>query len=215
MSKNNMLGDSVLAEVAGPLKDFAEKLGGEQGSQWLAAFKRFLRKEEPWPKLPKFPVWKTIKLGTGPKTPDDFRRALKDGGFCIGNWANNILDKPTFVASVSRDLVEVDICIATTAELTGKSDGGTTREVFTGIKHLGGELCPAELGPQLRLQYPDQPNGEWILIAMEPIIADSDGDPHVFGVRRGGSELWLDGSWSDPDEVWFPDRQWIFVRPRK
>lgn len=45
-----MLG-SALAEMAGSLKDFAEKLGGDEGVQWMAAFKRFLRKEEPWPKF--------------------------------------------------------------------------------------------------------------------------------------------------------------------
>lgn len=46
----NMLG-GALAAVAGPLKDFAEKLAGSEGSSWLEAFKRFLRKEEPWPAL--------------------------------------------------------------------------------------------------------------------------------------------------------------------
>ncbi|MEK7498614.1 MAG: hypothetical protein AAB611_02005 [Patescibacteria group bacterium] len=44
----NMLGMNALAEVAGPLKDFAEKLGGSDGNNWLDAFKRFLRKENPW-----------------------------------------------------------------------------------------------------------------------------------------------------------------------
>ncbi len=58
MEEKNMLG-SALAEVAGPLKDLAEKLGGEGGEHWLAALKRFLRKEDPWLK---FQVWKTIKL---------------------------------------------------------------------------------------------------------------------------------------------------------
>jgi len=48
MGEKNMLGGGALAEVAGPLKDFAEKLGGEEGLRWLEAFKRFLRKEEPW-----------------------------------------------------------------------------------------------------------------------------------------------------------------------
>ena len=43
-----MLGVDALAEVAGPLKDFAEKLGGREGPEWFAAFKRFLRKEDPW-----------------------------------------------------------------------------------------------------------------------------------------------------------------------
>ncbi len=46
----NMLG-SALTAVVGPMKDFYEKLGGADGERWLEAFKRFLRKEEPWPAL--------------------------------------------------------------------------------------------------------------------------------------------------------------------
>lgn len=211
MSEKDVLG-SALAELAGPLKDFAEKLGGEEGPQWLEAFKRFLRKEEFWPRLQ---VWKTINLGTGLVTPDDFRRVLcVAGGFKISNWANDILGKSAFVNSVAKRLTEVDLCIATTAQLIGKAEGGTTREVFACIKRLGGILCPAEVGPQLRLQYLDQPNGEQLLIAMNPIIS-SDGDLHVFSVERHASGLWLHGDWGLPGSVWNPDYLWVFVRPRK
>ncbi len=44
----NMLDTNALATVAGPLKDFFEKLAGADGQTWFTAFKRFLRKENPW-----------------------------------------------------------------------------------------------------------------------------------------------------------------------
>lgn len=44
----DMLGNSALAEMAGPVRDFAEKLGGPEGEIWWVGFKRFLRKENPW-----------------------------------------------------------------------------------------------------------------------------------------------------------------------
>ncbi|MDP2695992.1 MAG: hypothetical protein Q8O87_01930 [bacterium] len=47
MSKHARPGNA-LAELAGPLSDFFEKLGGEESGAWLEAFKRFLRKESPW-----------------------------------------------------------------------------------------------------------------------------------------------------------------------
>ncbi|TSC94043.1 MAG: hypothetical protein CEN87_712, partial [Parcubacteria group bacterium Licking1014_1] len=50
-------------------------------------------------KTSKFPVWKTIKLGTGSKNADDFRKAIKDCGMKIGDWANDILGKPEFTVA--------------------------------------------------------------------------------------------------------------------
>ncbi|MDE2001375.1 MAG: hypothetical protein KGI60_02275 [Patescibacteria group bacterium] len=38
----------TLREVLGPLTDFFTKLLSKDGPQWLVAFKRFLRKENPW-----------------------------------------------------------------------------------------------------------------------------------------------------------------------
>jgi|GEM_PF-5606532 hypothetical protein len=43
----NML-DISLQEAIGPIKTLMERLTGENGKQWLIAFKRFLRKENPW-----------------------------------------------------------------------------------------------------------------------------------------------------------------------
>ena len=40
----------ALRDVIGPLEDFYKKLLSAEGEQWLTAFKRFLRKENPWEK---------------------------------------------------------------------------------------------------------------------------------------------------------------------
>ena len=40
----------VVRELPGLLQDFLKKVFGEKGKEWLDAFKRFLRKENPWPK---------------------------------------------------------------------------------------------------------------------------------------------------------------------
>ena len=44
----SVLGTNVLAEVAGAITDFFEKLAGPDGTNWLTEFKRFLRKEPCW-----------------------------------------------------------------------------------------------------------------------------------------------------------------------
>ncbi len=208
MSKKDMLGVSALAVVAGPLKDFAEKLSGADGSQWLEAFKRFLRKEEAWPKIL---IWKTIKLGTGPKTANDFRKALQDGGFLLGEWANDILGKTTFKAAKKK--TEIDLVVISVAEL-GFKNGATLQDIYQRAQELGFDICPPEVGPQLRLQYKDQPNGEWLPIGMEPVVV-SNGPLRVFSVGRDDSGLWFDGHWGHPGAFWDPDDRWVFARPRK
>jgi len=159
----------------------------------------------------RFNVWKTIKLGTGLKTAEEFRRVLRDGEFRLSDWASDILGKPAFKAADEE--TEVDLVKATVAEL-GFKKGARYDQIYERAKEPGLELCPPEVGPQLRLQYQDQPNGEWIVVAMEPII-DSDGCPRVFNVERIGSELWLSSYWGRPDGFWDPDCQWVFCRPRK
>jgi len=48
----DMLGEA-LRQIAGPLKDLLDKLSGAEGSEWVEALKKFLRKENPWPQVQK------------------------------------------------------------------------------------------------------------------------------------------------------------------
>lgn len=156
---------------------------------------------------PEFKIWKTIKLGTH-QSADDFRKALKKGGNIISDWADDVLGKPEFEASISESKTEINLCVATVKELTGK-DYATTSEIFDAIKANGYELCPAEIGPQLRLQYKDQPKDGGFRIAMEP-ITDSDGDPAVFCVGCSGSGLWLGASRGESGDRWDGHYRWAF-----
>jgi len=154
-------------------------------------------------------IFKTIKVGTGLKSADDFRTALKSAGCSIGDWANDILGKPAFTVASQED--SIDLVVLTTAQLTGDNNGGTTEEVFAGAARFGLDKCSPEDGPQLRLQYPDQPLGEWLRIGMDP-IADSDGNLIVFRVAHDVVGLWLDASCADPDNHWRGGNRWVFRR---
>lgn len=159
-----------------------------------------------------FALWKTIKLGTGLTTADDFRHALKSGGYHIGDWGNDILGRRAFTVAGDEE-TEVDLVVLSVAEL-GFKDGASRKDIYKRALKLGLELCPAEIGPQLRLQYKDQPNGEWLLIGMEPITA-SDGRLRVFSVEHDAHGLWLLGSFGGPASFWGGAGRWVFVRPRK
>ena len=138
---------------------------------------------------------KTIKLGTGLETKDDFIKALKQNEFEVNDWAKNIMGKPEFTAAKKE--TEERLIILSVADL-GFKDGAKIEDIYKRAEELGLELCPAQTGPQLRLQYKDQPMDEYCLIGMKPISC-SDGDPSVFSVSRGGggSRLGADYGWPD------------------
>ncbi len=190
----------------GQVEAIVNKLGGMDG------VRRFLSGEMVIKAIKQsFAIWKTIKLGTGLKTADDFRKALKRSGCKIGGWGNDILGKPTFTASDIE--MEVDLVNVSVAEL-GFKEGATRKDIYNKAKKLGLELCLNEVGPQLCLQYKDQPSGEWIRIAMEP-ISDSDGDLSIFRVEHDDRGLWLRGLYGFPDRFWLGYDRFVFVRPRK
>lgn len=187
----------------GQVEALVNKLGGMEGVQ------RFLSGELLVSATAKvWKTWKTIQLGTSLQTADDFRKAVKSAGMKIGDWANDILGKPAFTATES--VMEVELVVASVAEL-GFKDGATRKDIYVRAQELGLDLCPPEVGPQLRLQYTDQPKGEWLVIAMEP-ITDSDGSLNLFYVEHAGGGRWLHASLGYPDDFWSGGHRFVFLR---
>lgn len=190
----------------GQVEAIVNKLGGMEGVRRFLSGELVVKEVER-----KFEIWKTINLGTGLKTTGDFCKAMKNGGINISDWVSDILGKPAF--TTTAEAAEVDLVKVTVAEL-GFKEGARRDQIYGRAKELGFEICLPEVGPQLRLQYLDQPKGEWIFVGMEPIL-DSDGGPSVFCVGRNDSGLGLRGHWGSSGYVWDPAYQWVFVLPRK
>ena len=151
------------------------------------------------------PAWKTIQLGAH-SSADVLREALVSAGINVSNWAGDILQK----VKVATKPQEVNLIIVTVAEL-GFPDGATRKDIYEKALELGFELCPAEVGPELRLQYADQPMYEWLRIAMEPITV-SVGSLGVFRVVRDSDGLWLFRGLGHPGSFWYGDNRWVFCR---
>jgi hypothetical protein len=158
--------------------------------------------------ISKFPTFCILKLGMGMKDADGYRAALKQAKCGISDWANNIFGKPGF--TVSREAREVELVVAPVAEL-GWKDGATWKDIYQRAEELGLALCPAEAGPQLRLQYQKQPKNEWLVIAMKP-IADSDNTLSVFSVRHDERRLWLSANHGYPGYLWSGSCRLVFLR---
>jgi len=154
-----------------------------------------------------FPTWKRIRLGVC-KSAAEYIEALQKQGCRISDHAADILGQPQF--TVAPEETEVDLVQVTAAEF-GFKNGGTLAQIYAAAKARGLELCHAEVGPALRLQYPGQPLGEWLLVAMEP-IRDSDGCLHVFRVEPHVYGRWLCAGWGSPARVWGAGFRWLFRR---
>ena len=150
-------------------------------------------------------VWKTIKLGTH-KDTNALREALKASGNKISDWANDILSKPAFTVAIAEE--EIQLVNVSVADL-GFKNRATYKDICKRAKKLGLELCPNEVGPQLRLQYKNQPKGEYLRIAMEAVTSFG-GNLLIFRVELGDDGLWLSGDRGYYGRFWNADLRFVF-----
>lgn len=156
------------------------------------------------------PVWRTIAIGTF-TNPIALRNAMSAMGCDVGNLAAEVLARPAFTLSGTR--TDVDLLIVSAAELGFQGETASLAEIYARAQRLGFGLAPAEIAPQLRLQYLDQPIGEFLIIGMEPIRTRAD-EPVILTVANGGAGLILIGQDShDGAEISVTSRL-VFVRPK-
>lgn len=215
---NNML-RAILRElvnvedgVLGIILDFLKKLNADKTGEFLTQFKKFLRGEM----VEKeqgcvWKTWKTIRLGTL-KSVEEIRQALKASGSNIGDWANDILGKPAFTVSGTEQDVEL---VNVSAEELGFKQFACYEDICKRASERGLVPCPAEVGPQLCLQWKDQPKGTCVVVAMKAITA-SDGALSVFSMEcfdAGGRRL--NTGYGSADFVWRANYRFVFLRRPK
>ena len=170
------------------------------------------------------PIWKTITVG-GSKGVNAIRAAIETApcSIWISEEADEILGRPAF--PFIKAPVELDLVVLSVSELgfgnpassddaeLGASVQVSLHDIYVRAVSLGFELCPAEVGPALRLDYLDQPLGEFLHIAMKP-VARYTGELVNFVVGGGGLGLLLVGGNGDPDVIQPGVVSFVFVRPR-
>jgi hypothetical protein len=153
------------------------------------------------------PVWKTITLGTY-----DSVASLRAAVRRYAGWlASQGLDGPSF--SVSKTKTDIDLVLLSVAELGFEGESAQLAEIYARATQLGLEPCPAEVAPQLRLQYLDQPVGEFLHVAMKP-LATARGDFVGLSVANGGAGLLLLGGDGRPSINVPSTVRLVFARPR-
>ena len=154
-----------------------------------------------------FPAWRTIRLGTHP-TMAGYVAAIEASGGRVGTQAHGMLARVRLAGRPhSVELVKVT-CFD--VGLTGKYE---TPQIDQAAARHGLSLCPAEVGLALREQYLDQPQDEYLLIAMSP-LASPNAIPSVFNVGYGGLGLLLSANRSRYHHTWDTYNQWVYLHRR-
>lgn len=119
-----------------------------------------------------FEIWKTVSLGG---TAYNICERLKGRSYDMESDTERFLCSPAF--SVSSEKTMVRLVRVSLTELGLKKGSVEYKDLCMHAKELGLEPCPVEVGPQLRLQYHDQPKEEVIKIITQPVTA-------VLGARK-------------------------------
>lgn len=151
------------------------------------------------------------------------RESLVNAGVRFNDAAESLFADGRFKTSPVRTRVET---VEVTAGSLGLAHGGTFAEIVETAAERGLSLCPLELGPHIRLQFLDQPEGRLatpvtqngappgsVTVATAP-LADDDETPKGFYLRRIDGVLWLRGYYASADHVWNANDRFLFAIAR-
>ena len=159
----------------------------------------------------------TVHIGGVKK--EELRSRLQRAGVLLNEAAATLFANVRFTTSLSSEPMKA--ATLSVAEL-GFPDGATFATIVERANRNGLLLCPLELGPHLRLQFTDQPEGSLgqpvsqncappgsLTVASAPLAQD-DETPKGFYLRRIEGVLWLRGYRSWPGHIWSPQDMFVF-----
>jgi hypothetical protein len=176
-------------------------------------------KKNPSADMPPIPVrsagavaaWKTITVGSFANS-FALRNALDAASCGVGDSAAEILARPSFTLYATK--TNVELMAVSVAELGFQTDTASLASIYARAQQLGFGLAAAEVAPQLRLQYFDQPIGEFLIIGMEP-IKTWNGEPVILTVASGGAGLILIGQDGSGDAEIPVVSRFLFARSKE
>lgn len=160
---------------------------------------------------------RVVRVGGVPK--QELLSRLQKAGVQFNEAAESLFGDNRFVTSPDETLLEI---VEVSVGELGLRDGADFEAI---VERAAGNrlvLGPLELGPHLRLQFTDQPEGSKgkpstshrappgsITIASAP-LADDDETPKGFYLRRIEGVLWLRGFRASSDHVYSADDVFVF-----
>jgi len=162
---------------------------------------------------------RTVEIGG--LTKSQLLQKLKQHSILLNKFAEQLFTDDKFTVS---DKIYSVRTVELKVRNLGFSEGATIHQVYKKANQFDLKLCPLELGPYLRMNYLDQPEGYlgkpfWknrspygaIKIATEILSNDVD-FPKGFYLRKIKGVLWLRGYIADDLHVLDPDDHIIFCQ---
>ena len=149
-----------------------------------------------------------MKIEIGGKSKKELVKELEENEINIFNYARDMINNKDF--TISKRQEHLDLVRLKLGSLGfPKNKHFIMNEIYKRIQELGLELCPAETGPNLRLQ---NSTFDLIFIGMEQIAGCGDG-LGVFDLSGGvGGGLSLGDGWTPPSFRWHDDSEFVFRR---
>jgi hypothetical protein len=153
-----------------------------------------------------------LMIRLGAKNPGALYWEVIKSGYIVSPMALDMLEDTAFTVCSGKKVIKV--VVVQVGDL-GLGFGGTLSQIYERGLALGLRLCPAEVGPQLCLQYKKMPKRmKEVGIAMERFVVD--GYDVVFSVgydKEGHKRLGVKAVSNEPFSE--PTDYWAFIRPRK
>lgn len=144
-------------------------------------------------------------LEIGGKSPKELEAELRQQGIRITFSAEKMLHDPDFTTPKMPKVLHI---VRLRVQNLGLKGTPTIGEIYAKAKKQGLDLCPAEVGPHLRLKDTDQPVKEPYYIGIKPITIN--GFQRIFYLDRTWRGLWLHGGRADSSERWSPSNRLVF-----
>lgn len=192
-------------EIAWSEEDIAENTKsyvGEWSVEICQKIRRYPNIEHLYETFPDKKIFmQTLETDQSINSPEKAENALQKKNMYLPDWGKDILYETEF----SKESQTYELARFTVEQL-GFPRGATTDEIYKRAEELGLELCPAEVGPHLRLQYSGK---DWMRIAMKQ-ITDHYGSPSVFYLGWESDRLRLSAGNVEPWLEWRSDSEFVF-----
>lgn len=204
-----MLGKISVKDLHGPWSDFMEKLQSEESELWFSAFKRFLRKENPWDGATRKDRITFTVTGLG-ITGAEWITRLTAGGHKLSDWARGILSKPDYDENHRLESgKEYKVTLVFGKEIKKDNDRSTANLKAIAARELGEQSVSGLKGELALLIREKFTNAEleamsiWYIAVLHEPIVDSAGDTGVLDSSRDDGKSFVDADYGRPDGRWY------------